>query len=75
MKITASFFSGFSKGAYVACFLAEMLNHVGLLNAGNGRLLLGGSEGKRTSQTRGMRLKECLTFYWLSVRPFSETFQ
>lgn len=26
---------GFSRGAYVARFLAEMLDHVGLLSAGN----------------------------------------
>lgn len=29
------FFFGFSRGAYTARFLAEMLDHVGLLSAGN----------------------------------------
>ncbi len=29
------FFFGFSRGAYVARFLAEMLDHVGLLSQGN----------------------------------------
>ena len=29
------FIFGFSRGAYVARFLAEMLDHVGLLSAGN----------------------------------------
>lgn len=29
------YFFGFSRGAYVARFLAEMLDHVGLLSAGN----------------------------------------
>ena len=29
------FFFGFSRGAYVARFLAEMIDHVGLLSAGN----------------------------------------
>lgn len=29
------FLFGFSRGAYVARFLAEMLDHVGLLSAGN----------------------------------------
>ena len=32
------FFFGFSRGAYVARFLAEMLDHVGLLSAGNEEL-------------------------------------
>ena len=35
MKMTTSFFSGFSRGAHVGRFLAEMLDHVGLLSAGN----------------------------------------
>ena len=35
MKMTTNFCSGFSRGAYVARFLAEMLDHVGLLGAGN----------------------------------------
>lgn len=29
------YFFGFSRGAYTARFLAEMLDHVGLLSAGN----------------------------------------
>lgn len=29
------FFFGFSRGAYVARFLAEMIDHVGLLGVGN----------------------------------------
>ena len=29
------YFFGFSRGAYVARFLAEMLDHVGLLSSGN----------------------------------------
>lgn len=32
------FFFGFSRGAYTARFLAEMLDHVGLLSAGNEEL-------------------------------------
>ena len=32
------YFFGFSRGAYVARFLAEMLDHVGLLSAGNEEL-------------------------------------
>ena len=34
MKMTTRLFSGFSRGAYVARFLAEMLDHVGLLSVG-----------------------------------------
>ena len=33
------YFFGFSRGAYVARFLAEMLDHVGLLSAGNEELV------------------------------------
>ncbi|CAF9906970.1 MAG: hypothetical protein ALECFALPRED_003031 [Alectoria fallacina] len=33
------FFFGFSRGAYVARFLAEMLDHVGLLSAGNEEMI------------------------------------
>lgn len=33
------YFFGFSRGAYIARFLAEMLDHVGLLSAGNEELL------------------------------------
>jgi uncharacterized protein (DUF2235 family) len=32
------YFFGFSRGAYTARFLAEMLDHVGLLSAGNEEL-------------------------------------
>ena len=35
LKMMTSFFSGFSRGAYVARFLDEMLDHVGLFSAGN----------------------------------------
>ena len=40
MKMTTSFFSDFSRGAYVARFLAEMLDHVGLLIAGNEGMII-----------------------------------
>ena len=33
------YFFGFSRGAYTARFLAEMLDYVGLLSAGNEELL------------------------------------
>lgn len=33
------FFFGFSRGAYIARFLAEMLDHIGLLSAGNEELV------------------------------------
>lgn len=33
------YFFGFSRGAYIARFLAEMLDHVGLLSAGNEELV------------------------------------
>lgn len=33
------FFFGFSRGAYVARFLAEMLDHMGLLSAGNEEMI------------------------------------
>jgi uncharacterized protein (DUF2235 family) len=33
------YFFGFSRGAYTARFLAEMLDHVGLLSAGNEELI------------------------------------
>ena len=33
------FFFGFSRGSYTARFLAEMLDHVGLLSAGNEELI------------------------------------
>jgi len=33
------YFFGFSRGAYTARFLAEMLDHVGLLSAGNEELV------------------------------------
>ena len=39
MKMTTRFFAGFSRGAYVARFLAEMLDHVGLLSAGNEEMI------------------------------------
>ena len=35
MKMTTRFISGVSRGAHVGRFLAEMLDHVGLLSAGN----------------------------------------
>jgi uncharacterized protein (DUF2235 family) len=33
------YFFGFSRGAYTARFLAEMLDHIGLLSAGNEELI------------------------------------
>lgn len=33
------FFFGFSRGAYTARFLAEMVDHIGLLSAGNEELM------------------------------------
>lgn len=33
------YFFGFSRGSYIARFLAEMLDHVGLLSAGNEELI------------------------------------
>lgn len=33
------YFFGFSRGAYIARFLAEMLDHIGLLSAGNEELV------------------------------------
>lgn len=33
------YFFGFSRGAYVARFLAEMLDHVGLLSSGNEEMI------------------------------------
>ena len=35
------YFFGFSRGAYVARFLAEMLDHVGLLSSGNEEMARG----------------------------------
>ena len=38
------YFFGFSRGAYIARFLAEMLDYVGLLSAGNEEMV---SQGER----------------------------
>lgn len=60
------YFFGFSRGAYIARFLAEMLDHVGLLSAGNEELVRfvwktfarwqqrSGGEGKEREKERDM---------------------
>ncbi|GAB1199701.1 hypothetical protein BDV37DRAFT_282946 [Aspergillus pseudonomiae] len=67
------FFFGFSRGAYVARFLAEMLDEIGLLEAGNEELLrFAWKTFAKWQQRRGNReQKEQLSKY---MEAFRETF-
>ncbi|KAL9634650.1 MAG: hypothetical protein Q9164_003969, partial [Protoblastenia rupestris] len=71
------FFFGFSRGAYVARFLAEMLDHVGLLSAGNEEMARFAWKAFAQWQERGentdeekQKKKDMLNF----LQAFRETF-
>lgn len=71
------FLFGFSRGAYVARFLAEMLDHVGLLSAGNEEMarfawkaFAQWQERQDKSEEEAQKKKEMLTF----LQGFRETF-
>lgn len=71
------FLFGFSRGAYVARFLAEMLDHVGLLSAGNEEMarfawkaFAQWQERQDKTEEEAKKKKEMLTF----LEGFRETF-
>lgn len=71
------FLFGFSRGAYVARFLAEMLDHVGLLSAGNEEMarfawkaFAHWQERQDKTEEEAKKKKEMLTF----LQGFRETF-
>ncbi|MCJ1430261.1 hypothetical protein MMC29_008178 [Sticta canariensis] len=71
------FLFGFSRGAYVARFLAEMLDHVGLLSAGNEEMarfawksFAQWQERQDKTEEEAKKKKEMLTF----LQGFRETF-
>lgn len=71
------FLFGFSRGAYVARFLAEMLDHVGLLSAGNEEMarfawkaFAQWQERQDKTEEEAKKKKEMLTF----LKDFRETF-
>lgn len=68
------YFFGFSRGAYIARFLAEMLDHVGLLSAGNEELVRFVWKTFARWQQRNGRKGEEEQELFRYMRSFRETF-
>lgn len=72
------YFFGFSRGAYTARFLAELLDHVGLLSAGNEELIrfawktFSKWQARRAGNTKEDKVKEREMYDFM--RNFRETF-
>lgn len=71
------YFFGFSRGAYTARFLAELLDYIGLLSAGNEEMLRFAWKTfalwqMRTEETEEERKKKAKTFVFM--KKFRETF-
>ncbi|KAK5080774.1 hypothetical protein LTR05_008479 [Lithohypha guttulata] len=68
------YFFGFSRGAYTARFLAEMLDHIGLLSAGNEELVRFAWKTYAKWASRRAQEKEEEAELYEFVRGFRETF-